>query len=56
MNLAGLPGISVPCGFTSAGLPIGMQLIGQPFQEAGLLAIAAAYERAHDWKSKTPVL
>ncbi len=56
VNLAGLPGISVPCGFTQAGLPIGMQLIGQPFQEAGLLAIAHAYERAHDWAAKHPIL
>ena len=56
VNLAGLPGISVPCGFTSAGLPIGLQLIGQPFGEADLLAIAAAYERAHEWSKRTPLL
>jgi aspartyl-tRNA(Asn)/glutamyl-tRNA(Gln) amidotransferase subunit A len=56
VNLAGLPGISVPCGFTESGLPIGMQLIGQPFQEASLLAIANAYERAHDWGKKHPSL
>jgi len=56
VNLAGLPGISVPCGFTRSGLPIGMQLIGQPFQEAELLAIATAYERAHEWKTKHPTL
>ena len=56
VNLAGLPGISVPCGFTKAGLPIGLQLIGQPFQEANLLAIANAYERAHEWCSRTPNL
>ena len=56
VNLAGLPGISVPCGFTRGGLPIGMQLIGQPFQEAGLLAIANAYERAHEWHTKHPDL
>lgn len=56
VNLAGLPGISVPCGFTKSGLPIGMQLIGQPFQEADLLAIANAYERAHEWSSKHPIL
>jgi aspartyl-tRNA(Asn)/glutamyl-tRNA(Gln) amidotransferase subunit A len=56
VNLAGLPGISVPCGFTKSGLPIGLQLIGQPFQEAGLLAIAHAYERAHAWASKLPNL
>ena len=56
VNLAGLPGVSVPCGFTQGGLPIGMQLIGQPFQEANLLAIARAYERAHEWHRKHPNL
>ena len=56
VNLAGLPGISVPCGFTKAGLPIGLQLIGQPFQEANLLAIANAYERAHGWSRVYPAL
>jgi aspartyl-tRNA(Asn)/glutamyl-tRNA(Gln) amidotransferase subunit A len=56
VNLAGLPAISVPCGFTNAGLPIGMQLIGQPFNEAELLAIAHAYERAHDWSQRHPSL
>ncbi|MEO6005965.1 MAG: Asp-tRNA(Asn)/Glu-tRNA(Gln) amidotransferase subunit GatA [Opitutus sp.] len=56
VNLAGLPAISVPCGFTGTGLPIGMQLIGQPFQEANLLAIANAYEVGHGWGAKHPVL
>lgn len=56
VNLAGLPGMSVPCGFTKSGLPIGLQLIGQPFQEANLLAIGDAYERAHEWSSKHPNL
>lgn len=56
VNLAGLPGISVPCGFTTSNLPIGLQLIGQPFQEANLLAIAHAYERAHEWSTKYPSL
>lgn len=56
VNLAGLPAISVPCGFTSSNLPIGLQLIGQPFQEANLLAIANAYERAHDWGTRHPKL
>jgi aspartyl-tRNA(Asn)/glutamyl-tRNA(Gln) amidotransferase subunit A len=56
VNLAGLPGISVPCGFTKSGLPIGVQLIGQPFQEANLLAIAASYERDHEWNAKHPSL
>ncbi|MEO5961480.1 MAG: Asp-tRNA(Asn)/Glu-tRNA(Gln) amidotransferase subunit GatA [Opitutaceae bacterium] len=56
VNLAGLPAISVPCGFTSGGLPIGVQLIGQPFQEANLLAIAHSYEKAHEWSAKHPIL
>jgi len=56
VNLAGLPAISVPCGFTKSSLPIGLQLIGQPFQEANLLAIAHTYERAHDWSRKHPNL
>jgi aspartyl-tRNA(Asn)/glutamyl-tRNA(Gln) amidotransferase subunit A len=56
VNLAGLPGISIPCGFSRGGLPIGLQLIGQPFREADLLAIAQAYERDHDWHSRRPAL
>ncbi len=56
LNLAGLPGISVPCGFTRGGLPIGLQVIGRPFAEADLLAIARAYEHAHDWHARHPAL
>ena len=56
VNLAGLPGISVPCGFTKNNLPIGLQLIGQPFQEANLLAIAHDYDRAHEWSQRLPSL
>ena len=56
VNLAGLPGISVPCGFTAGGLPIGLQIIGRPFDEAGLLAIARHYEQAHDWTTRHPNL
>jgi aspartyl-tRNA(Asn)/glutamyl-tRNA(Gln) amidotransferase subunit A len=56
INLAGLPGISIPCGFTGSGLPVGLQLIGRPFDEAGLLAVARHYEQAHDWHAKHPVL
>jgi aspartyl-tRNA(Asn)/glutamyl-tRNA(Gln) amidotransferase subunit A len=56
VNLAGLPAISVPCGFTAGGLPIGFQLIGQPFKEASLLGIAHAYDRAHEWRLRRPAL
>jgi len=56
VNLAGLPGISVPAGFSSAGLPIGLQLIGQPYQEADLLAIAHAYDANHEWSARLPQL
>jgi len=56
VNLAGLPGVSIPCGFTQGDLPIGLQIIGQPFQEANLLAIAQAYEQGHDWHAQHPSL
>jgi len=56
LNLAGLPGISIPCGFTSAGLPVGLQIVGQPFREADLLAIARAYEANHSWSARHPSL
>jgi aspartyl-tRNA(Asn)/glutamyl-tRNA(Gln) amidotransferase subunit A len=56
VNLAGLPGISIPCGFTRSGLPMGLQVIGQPFREAELLAIARAYEVGHDWNGRHPRL
>ena len=56
VNLAGLPGISIPCGFTRGGLPIGLQVIGQPFKETELLAVAGAYERRTDWGRRRPRL
>ncbi|MDD6217808.1 MAG: Asp-tRNA(Asn)/Glu-tRNA(Gln) amidotransferase subunit GatA [Selenomonadaceae bacterium] len=49
LNLAGLPGISVPCGFSSKGLPIGMQLIGKPLDEATLIRTAYTYEQSQDF-------
>lgn len=55
-NLAGIPGISVPCGFTSTGLPIGLQILGKPFGEAELLAVAHSYEQGHDFHKQHPVL
>ena len=50
VNLAGLPGISVPAGLTENGLPLGLQLIGKPFDEATLLRAALAVETAADFK------
>ena len=52
VNLAGLPGISVPCGFSAAGLPIGLQIIGKPLAEETILRAAFAYEQAHDYHTK----
>jgi aspartyl-tRNA(Asn)/glutamyl-tRNA(Gln) amidotransferase subunit A len=54
VNLAGNPAISVPCGFSRAGLPIGLQLIGRPFDEELLLRGAHAYEQASPWREKKP--
>ena len=53
-NLLGLPTISVPCGFTSKSLPIGMQITGPPGGEATVLRLAYAYERATDWHNRRP--
>jgi len=55
-NLAGIPGIAIPCGFTSDGLPIGLQLMGRPFDELGLLQLARAHERATDHHAARPPL
>jgi aspartyl-tRNA(Asn)/glutamyl-tRNA(Gln) amidotransferase subunit A len=55
-NLAGLPGISVPCGFTKAGLPIGLQILGPPYSEDNILRIARQYERETDWHQRRPTL
>ncbi|MBD2773548.1 Asp-tRNA(Asn)/Glu-tRNA(Gln) amidotransferase subunit GatA [Iningainema tapete] len=54
VNLAGLPGISVPCGFDSDGLPIGLQLIGKVLREDQLFQVAYAYEQSTDWHLRTP--
>lgn len=50
VNLAGLPGISLPCGLDSKGLPIGLQLIGDCFKEKSIIRAAYAYEKAREWK------
>jgi aspartyl-tRNA(Asn)/glutamyl-tRNA(Gln) amidotransferase subunit A len=51
-NLAGIPGISIPCGFTRAGLPVGLQILGAPFEEEKLLRVARMHEKATDWHTR----
>jgi len=55
-NISGLPALSLPCGFTQAGLPVGLQLIGPRWSEAKLLSIALAYQDATDWHERHPAL
>ncbi len=54
--LAGLPALSVPCGFSDAGLPIGMQIIGRAFDEATLFRVGQAYESATGWHTRHPAM
>lgn len=54
-NLAGITGISIPCGFTKAGLPIGLQIQAPPFAEEKLLRVARMHERATDWHTRRPL-
>ena len=56
VNLAGVPALSLPCGFDSHGLPIGMQIIGKRFDESTILNIAYAYEHQSDWDKRKPRL
>ena len=53
-NLAGLPGMSVPCGFDEKGLPVGLQIIGNYFAEARMLGVAHQYQLATDWHARAP--
>ena len=55
-DVFGLPTVSVPCGFTSSGLPIGLQISGAPFAESTVLALAHAYEQATEWHTRHPKL
>jgi aspartyl-tRNA(Asn)/glutamyl-tRNA(Gln) amidotransferase subunit A len=55
-NLTGQPALSLPCGMTSTGLPIGCQLAGRPLDEPTLLRVARAIERATDWHTARPSL
>jgi aspartyl-tRNA(Asn)/glutamyl-tRNA(Gln) amidotransferase subunit A len=53
-NLAGLPGLSIPCGLDGKGLPVGLQIIGNTFAEARMLGIAHQYQQATDWHTRAP--
>src|SRR6266581_978265 len=53
-NLAGLPGMSIPCGFGADGMPVGLQLVGTYFSEARMLGAAHRYQQATDWHRRQP--
>jgi aspartyl-tRNA(Asn)/glutamyl-tRNA(Gln) amidotransferase subunit A len=55
-NVFGLPAVSVPCGFTGSGLPIGLQIVGAQHADAAVLALAHAYEQATVWHRRKPNL
>ena len=55
-NATHLPALSLPCGFTPAGLPVGLQIAGRPFDEATVLRVGYAYEQATGWQLRTPTL
>jgi aspartyl-tRNA(Asn)/glutamyl-tRNA(Gln) amidotransferase subunit A len=56
VNLAGIPGISIPCGFTKKGLPVGLQILAKPFAEEMLFRVAHAYEQNTEWHKIKPKL
>ena len=53
-NLAGVPAISVPCGFTSDNLPASLQIVGRPFDDATVMRVAHAYEQSTSWHTRRP--
>jgi len=55
-NFSGHPACSVPCGATGDGLPLGMQIVGRPFDEVTVLRVADAWQRATDWHTRRPPL
>jgi aspartyl-tRNA(Asn)/glutamyl-tRNA(Gln) amidotransferase subunit A len=56
INIAGLPSLALPCGFDNAGMPIGMQLIGKPFNEKTILTAGNTFQNATDYHLKKPQL
>jgi aspartyl-tRNA(Asn)/glutamyl-tRNA(Gln) amidotransferase subunit A len=54
--MASVPAATVPCGFTAAGLPVGLQIVARPRDDAGLLRAAASFERARPWAHRRPAL
>jgi aspartyl-tRNA(Asn)/glutamyl-tRNA(Gln) amidotransferase subunit A len=56
INLAGLPALSLPCGFDQVGMPIGMQIVGKHFDETTILRVGHAYEQATEWSKRKPDL
>ena len=55
-NLTGLPALSVPCGFTTQGLPIGLQIAGRPHDEATVLRVGHSYQQVTEWHRRRPPL
>jgi aspartyl-tRNA(Asn)/glutamyl-tRNA(Gln) amidotransferase subunit A len=53
-NALGLPALTVPCGFSTDGRPLGLQIVGRPFAEATVLQLGAAYQRVTDWHARRP--
>ena len=53
-NIAGIPGLSTPCGFSTENLPIGLQVLGKAFDEDSILRVAHAYEKINNWNLTTP--
>jgi aspartyl-tRNA(Asn)/glutamyl-tRNA(Gln) amidotransferase subunit A len=55
-NLSGIPAISIPCGFTHDNLPVGLQILGKPFDEQMLFKVGHAYQQLTDWHTRIPEL
>jgi aspartyl-tRNA(Asn)/glutamyl-tRNA(Gln) amidotransferase subunit A len=55
-NLTGAPALTVPCGFAASGLPVGLQIVGRPFEDATVLRVGHAYEQATDWHRRRPAV